>query len=199
MHTETQQQLLHSDHPSYSPLAPLSMKSAQKYMTRREALNKYVRAKAHREGTLFNTALDSVIGNENGTGAFVPAISGRMRQDSPRREIRERLRVERFAKAPAHDRAARSLIVDREDTTSEVHDPLPMTTISVSILDIARPAKQKGSAKGFEVVRKLRSVVALSEERGPNLPADDDWEHIYDEEELDTRPSYSSVLRRNER
>ena len=56
-----------------------------------------------------------------------------------------------------------------------------------------------GSAKDFEVVRKLRNVVALSDERVPNLPGDDGWEHIYDEEQFDTRPSYSSVLRGNER
>jgi len=176
------------------------MKSANKPITRREALNKYVRAKAHREGTLFHTALYSVTDNENGTGAFVPVIAGRMRMDSRRWEIRERLRVERIVKAPAHDRAARSLVVDREeDTTSEVHDTPHKTDISVPIMDIARPAKRKGSAKDFELVRKLRNVVALPEERGPNLPGDDDWERIYDEEELDTRPSYSSVLRRNER
>lgn len=77
-------------------------------------------------------------------GAFVPVIGGRMRKDNRRWEIRERLRVERVVKAPAHDRAARSLIVDRDDTTSEVHVPSYTTDISVSILDIARLAKQKG-------------------------------------------------------
>ena len=72
-----------------------------------------------------------------------------MRKDSRSWEIRERLRVERMVKAPAHDRAARSLVVDKEDTTSEVHDSPYVTDISISIMDVARPTKQKGVFRFF--------------------------------------------------
>lgn len=72
--------------------------------------------------------------------------------------------------------------------------------MTVSILKIARQAKGKGVAREFEVVRNVRNVIALPEENEKIfLGNDDDWERVYDEEELDARRSYSSVLRGNER
>jgi hypothetical protein len=103
------------------------------------------------------------------------------------------------------------------------------TDMKVSLLDIARPAKAKGelgqfcifsseflicfcfcsqgAAKGFEVVRKTRGVIPLDDDGDFEVWEDDvfdqelwgDWEQIYDEQRVDTRKSYSSVLRGNER
>ena len=99
------------------------------------------------------------------------------------------------------------------------------TDMTVSLIDIARPAKGKGEiatrvfflqdcrlyllqgvAKDFEIVSKTRKVISL-DDGDFEIWEDDvfdqelwgDWEQIYDEHRVDTRPSYSSVLRGNER
>jgi hypothetical protein len=92
------------------------------------------------------------------------------------------------------------MVEGSEETHSEVSFAPRRTDMTVSILKIARKAKGKGIAREFEVVRNVRNVIALPEQNERTFPGDDDdWEKVYDEEELDTRRSYSSVLRGNER
>ena len=91
--------------------------------------------------------------------------------------------------------------------------------MKVSLLDIARPAKQKGDvitftitiiqmthvkqsysgvAKDFEVVQKVRNVIVLEDNGLEYQWEDDEWEQIYDERHAEEQRSYSSVLRGNE-
>lgn len=64
----------------------------------------------------------------------------------------------------------------------------------IDLLDIARPAKPKGIAKEFEIVQGSPRIVALPD--GPLGPEakEEDWEEI-DTEDVDTRKSYSAVVR----
>ena len=57
---------------------------------------------------------------------------------------------------------------------------------------------QSGAAKDFEVVQKVRNVIALEDNCVEYLWEDDEWEQIYDERHADEQRSYSSVLRGNE-
>jgi len=72
------------------------------------------------------------------------------------------------------------------------------TRMKISLLDIARPAKQKGIAKDFEVVQKVRNVVVLEDDLenplGYRWEDDewDEWEQIYYTTE---KKSYSSALK----
>lgn len=111
--------------------------------------------------------------------------------------------------------------VDFDDSRDTRH----FTDMTVSLFDIARPAKGKGEmatrvlflqrsnfyslqgvAKDFEIVNKTRNVIPL-DDGDFEIWEDDvfdqelwgDWEQIYDEQRVDTRRSYSSVLRENER
>jgi len=84
-------------------------------------------------------------------------------------------------------------VYDYKVDFSQTHDgPSRETDMTVSILDIARPAKRKGPAKDFEVVQKVRGVIVLEDE--PELD-DDMWEAIYDEETQDSRTLYATILR----
>jgi len=88
--------------------------------------------------------------------------------------------------------------IDFTDTSNARHH----SDMKVSLLDIARPAKQRGAAKDFEVVRKVRNVISL-EDKFEGLEyywdsEDDDWEQICDQRHATTeKKSYSSVLKGN--
>ncbi|KAF8965759.1 hypothetical protein BDZ97DRAFT_754486 [Flammula alnicola] len=182
------------------------MKSAAKGMPRREAFKKYIRAKAHREGTLFKDALSTIAHSENGMGTYLPRVIPRDRVEKS------------YTQAPHKRRNSAGFVnlgqisdegLVPDDKEIDVHFATGTsaeeqfhrhTDMSVSILSIARPAKRKGVAKDFEIVRKVRNVVALPDEfEKSSLEADEDWEQIDDEQPIDTRQSYSSVLRGNKR
>jgi len=104
----------------------------------------------------------------------------------------------------------------------DTHDTRHHTDMTISLLDIARPAKPKGDipppytrsliqngstiilksgdAKHFEVVQKVRNVIALEDDlEGLEYQSEDDeWEQIYDEQRAEEPRTYSSVLRGNE-
>ncbi|CAA7263426.1 unnamed protein product [Cyclocybe aegerita] len=72
----------------------------------------------------------------------------------------------------------------------------------VDLLGIARPAKKKGVAKDFEVLKRLPDVIALDEdywESSESGFSEEEWEAIYDDERRDNQRTYSAVLRGNER
>ena len=56
-----------------------------------------------------------------------------------------------------------------------------------------------GAAKDFEIVQKVRDVVALEDDFESLLLEyqweDDEWEQIYDEQQATEKRSYSSVLK----
>jgi len=58
-----------------------------------------------------------------------------------------------------------------------------------------------GVAKDFEVVQKVRNVIALEDDIEGlvgYLWEDDEWEQIYDEHHAEEPRSYSSILKGNE-
>ncbi|KZP03320.1 hypothetical protein FIBSPDRAFT_489786 [Athelia psychrophila] len=77
------------------------------------------------------------------------------------------------------------------------HGTRPMTVL---LSDIARPAKQRGVAKDFEIVDSLQRVIVEDDfeedfDYSPS-PADEDWE-LYDEEweaRISSSKSYSAVV-----
>jgi len=79
-------------------------------------------------------------------------------------------------------------------STGDEYEPQRM---SVSLLDIARPAKAKGVAKDFEIIETPIRVVALEEEEAEWPDVDEDeWESIYavETQHMQQR-TYSEVLR----
>ncbi|KAF8965758.1 hypothetical protein BDZ97DRAFT_1757040 [Flammula alnicola] len=188
------------------------MTRSAKGISRREAFTKSVRAKAHSEGILFKNALHTVK-----TSVDARAID--LHQEVRRNPGRSHdgpmggWNSSEFVSPAQVDDGA--LSVNDEDVydfkvdfdSSPEAEFRHHTDMSVSILDIARPAKGKGVAKDFQVVRNMRNVVVLPEEEFEIWEDDvferslwdDDWEQIYDEQRVDTRPSYSSVLRGNDR
>jgi len=173
-------------------------KSAHKVTPRRAAFNKFVRQKAHREGILFNAALEKT---------FLPAgikanySSEHHDRQHPGRKSNSSALIsnvedrELFIRdEDVYDYRIDFNLIDSYDTSHTTHH----TDTRVSLLDIARPAKQKGAAKDFEVVQKLRNVIVLEDNGLEYQWEDEEWEHIYDEEFVEEQRSYSSVLRGNE-
>ncbi|KAF9458892.1 hypothetical protein BDZ94DRAFT_64045 [Collybia nuda] len=86
-------------------------------------------------------------------------------------------------------------MVNYDDGYVPTHSTRPLT---VSILDIARPAKRKGIAKDFEIVDGVRRIIALDDD-GPYEETEwldnDEWEAIdVGGQPSADRKSYSSVL-----
>lgn len=82
-------------------------------------------------------------------------------------------------------------------------------TATISLLDIAKPAKVKGVAKEFEVIDRLPRVIALQDDEDAYSTLDWDteseaWENMYDSEsemsEADfSKVSYATVLQGRDR
>jgi len=175
-------------------------KSAHKFTPRRAAFNKFVRQRAHQEGILFNAALEKT---------FLPAgikadysSERHYRQHSGRKGMQKNssvvdegdLFIRNEDHDDVHDFKTDFNLIDSYDTSDTTHH----TVMKVSLLDIARPAKQRGAAKDFEVVQKLRNVIVLEDNGLEYQWEDDEWEHIYDERLAEEQRSYSSVLRGND-
>ncbi|KIM36250.1 hypothetical protein M413DRAFT_449304 [Hebeloma cylindrosporum] len=171
-------------------------------ISRKERYVKAVRAKAHQEGTVFKTALASMRHDESVHN--LPRIYGSDIILS--REARRRA----SSIKPSEDEGVFELrdedVYDFKVDFDDSRDIRHYTNMTVSLFDIARPAKGKGAAKDFEMVNKTRNVIPL--DAGDfEIWEDDvfdrelwgDWEEIYDEQRVDKRRSYSSVLRGNER
>ncbi|KAF8797552.1 hypothetical protein BYT27DRAFT_7179180 [Phlegmacium glaucopus] len=163
----------------------------------RTAFNKHVRQKAHQEGTLFHRAFAETPGNES-----FYTYKG---------EHRSRSRLEgmqwnskSFLSGTEVDDG--ELFIREEDVYNFKIDFIDTsntrrhhTDMTISLLDIARPAKRKGVAKDFEVVQKVRNVIALEDDdEGLEYQwEDDEWEQIPEEQHTEPR-SYASVLKGNE-
>jgi len=175
-------------------------KSAHKVTPRRAAFNKFVRQKAHREGILFNAALEKTflpagIKADYSSEHHYPQSSGRKWANSA--FISNVDDGELFIRdEDVYDYKIDFNLIDSYDTLTS--NTTHHTDMKVSLLDIARPAKRKGAAKDFEVVQKLRNVIVLEDNGLEYQWEDDEWEHIYDEEFVEEQRSYSSVLRGNE-
>jgi len=174
-------------------------------ISRKERYVKAVRAKAHQEGTLFKTALENMKQDDDKLKSL-PNLPHICRGDVV--ILREGRRRTNFK--PSEDERTFELrdedVYDFKVDFDDSRDTRHYTDMTVSLFDIARPAKGKGVAKGFEIVNKTRNVIPL-DDGDFEIWEDDvfdrelwgDWEQIYDEQRIDTRRSYSSVLRENER
>ncbi|KAF8153387.1 hypothetical protein B0H34DRAFT_103786 [Crassisporium funariophilum] len=173
-------------------------RSTQRGMSRREIFTKSIRQKAHREGILFRDALNKA-------------------------NVEEKLKTQRVSEelvrhhpghgdSKAYIGAARvddgELYLHNEDVYDfevdfvDTYEPIHHTERTISLLDIARPAKRKGVAKDFEILQNVRHVIVLEDGDFQDVFEhweDDGWEQVYDEEHVDQFKSYSSVLRGNER
>jgi len=173
-------------------------------ISRSERYVKTVRAKAHREGTVFKTALENMKQDDDKSIHNLPHIY------RPDVCVLRRGRARTNFIKPAEDEGAIELrdedVYDFKVDFADSRDTRHYTDMKVSLLDIARPTKAKGVAKDFEVIRKTRDVIPL-DDVDFEIWEDDvfdqelwgDWEQIYDEQRGDTRQSYSSVLRGHDR
>jgi len=177
-------------------------KSAHKVTPRRAAFNKFVRQKAHQEGILFNAALGKTL-LPAGIKAYYSS-EHHDRQHPGRRDMKWNSKAfisgsnvddgELFLRdEDVYDFKIDFNLIDSYDTSHTTHH----TDMKVSLLDIARPAKQKGVAKDFEIVQRVRNVIVLEDDGLEYQWEDDEWEQIYDERLVEEQ-SYSSVLRGNE-
>ncbi|KAH9926422.1 uncharacterized protein B0H18DRAFT_1118922 [Fomitopsis serialis] len=65
----------------------------------------------------------------------------------------------------------------------------------ISLEAFIKPAKlHKRKAEDFEVVPKVRSVIALDDHAPPLPEVDEPWEHVTLEDEHDLAPSYAQVV-----
>ncbi|KAF9044936.1 hypothetical protein BJ165DRAFT_1404211 [Panaeolus papilionaceus] len=184
----------------------------------RTVFNKTVRAEAHAKGITFAAARTtlpagihvSLVGNHQlGTGPNgIPCNcdSDYRSTARPRGRGSYNYNSKLYISGPQIDDGA--LEVEDEDVYDFSVDfsdtpalPQP-TSHSVSLFDLARPAKKRGPAKEFEVVPRLRNVLALEDDDdiesfylASTSGGDDEWERISDEQSLDNRKSYSAVLR----
>jgi len=88
---------------------------------------------------------------------------------------------------------------DHVKTGEAVEKRSPSGGQVIDLLDIARPAKQRGVAKEFEVIQGSPRTIALPDE--PPVPAvkEEDWEEIDDSEQIVyPRQSYSAVVRQDD-
>ncbi|KAH9830466.1 uncharacterized protein C8Q71DRAFT_367083 [Rhodofomes roseus] len=78
---------------------------------------------------------------------------------------------------------------------SGVADPDGGASQQISLEDLIRPAKShRRKAEDFEVVPKVRSVIAL-DDHAPAIPElDEPWEHVILEDEHDLAPSYAQIV-----
>ncbi|KAE9396712.1 hypothetical protein BT96DRAFT_996486 [Gymnopus androsaceus JB14] len=102
---------------------------------------------------------------------------------------------------------------DSSDSEEEVYDDAmsgdsrqrEQAAHVVSLLDIAKPAKPKGIAKDFEVVKGVRRVIFLEDEKDWETFSQEqvdeeweEWEEIYESTALkkkpESKPSYSDIL-----
>ncbi|KAJ3933464.1 MAG: hypothetical protein NXY57DRAFT_998688 [Lentinula lateritia] len=65
---------------------------------------------------------------------------------------------------------------------------------TISLLDIARPAKSKGIAKEYEVVKGVRQVIFLDDEEVCQEEQWEEWEEIYEPGDTE-KPTYADVLK----
>jgi len=180
-----------------------------KNIPRRLAFHKFVRQKAHQEGTLFVTAASNTVwpaglkatyssdhyysrhgrkdGKQLSSGDFIHG------SDADTGELS-------FQDEDVHD-----FKIDFTDNDDDTQNTRRHTDMTISLLDIARPAKQKGVAKDFEVVQTVRNVIVLEDEFESlvGFQWEDDneweqWEEVYDGRHAEQARSYSSVLRGNE-
>ncbi|KAJ3516551.1 hypothetical protein NLJ89_g1067 [Agrocybe chaxingu] len=176
---------------------------------RREQNTKMVRAKAHTECLTFARAYGELCGDPGTSlGSWQkPRISQRT---SGRNEIR--WRSEGAFRIDDEDPQVRLADEDVYDTKIDFADVKKdewdiwerrkrnvAEKIDVELMHLARPAKRRGPAKDFEVVQRVRDVIALSEDEvecsdwGDLDLEDEEWQDILDEREV-TR-SYSAAVR----
>ncbi|CAA7263430.1 unnamed protein product [Cyclocybe aegerita] len=73
--------------------------------------------------------------------------------------------------------------------------------VEIELMHLAHPAKRRGPAQDFEVVQRVKDVIALSEDEveysdwGKLDLVDEEWEAIFDESKVKT--SYSAAVRGN--
>ncbi|KDR66498.1 hypothetical protein GALMADRAFT_259319 [Galerina marginata CBS 339.88] len=181
------------------------MTKSRGFSGRRQEFIKSVRAKAHTEGTPFRTALESV----KGTNAAKEVLMGDRTEEPPlsRRNMRgwysDALVID-DGDSQLYDEDVYNFKVDFSDGDHIEHQ----TNMTISLLEVARPSKRKGATKGFEMIKKSQNAMLLGDEEFEIWEEDefekfeiwdDDWEQIYNEQRVDTRKSYSSVLRGNDR
>ncbi|KAF8800151.1 hypothetical protein BYT27DRAFT_7263296 [Phlegmacium glaucopus] len=169
----------------------------------RKAFHKLVRQMAHKEGIPFETALDKIIAPPAvKVLLYSPTTERRNPRRNPGRMDGTQWNGSAFISGSKVDDG--ELFVREEDVYDLKIDFIDTqdtrrhhTDMTISLLDIARPAKPKGVAKDFEVVQKVRNVIALDDDSfafgGLEYQwEDDDWDQIYDDWHAEEQRSYSS-------
>lgn len=195
-------------------------RSQQKQVSRREAFTKLARQHASHNQVNFSTAVNKITSDSKEnvkTVVRTPVLFSSIRISSPHSQafVNQGTAVVSTRRNPnrMHGNAPRGAAKRRDDddnydsAESDVDDTdladdqerRPEAQLSISLLDIARPAKQKGPAKDFEIIPNLRSVISLEDDDDAFSfiqSEADEWERIYGSEySFDQLRSYSSVLR----
>ncbi|TFK31910.1 hypothetical protein BDQ12DRAFT_68645 [Crucibulum laeve] len=156
-----------------------------------------MRAKAQSEGTSFKSTVEA--SKKSQAEKFLKTVPTRR---NPGRMDGVQWNGDSFVCASKVDDGVHTVTVEpdnEDDYTALYKTPQAFT---VSLMDIAKPAKTKGIAKEFELVEGIKHVIALDDsEYGDDFSQwdDEEWEHVYDEYRKDTRQSYSAILRGHER
>ncbi|KAF5316563.1 hypothetical protein D9619_006283 [Psilocybe cf. subviscida] len=193
----------------------MPVQDAQKRFTSREQFTKAVRAKAHKDNVRFQEALGEFdVPHRNRPQVWTCSCCvGYTSRQVPNYSLRPQHLFE-DTEEPTFDDIY-NVQVDFYDSPADLFKRT--TDMSVSLLDIARPAKKTRKAKGKAVAKDEFQVVSSKALHAPAIPEEefeiweddvydrsmweqeeDEWEQIFDEHNADTRPSYAAILQRND-
>lgn len=156
-------------------------------ISKRKAFNKAIRARAAEEKTSFASVLQRTQDAQH-KRSFRAMLNQPTHTVRPQRQNMMKVSDqahESFNHEPTND------YLDARDTV----EPEPRRTVVVDLMAMAKPAKVKGVAKDFEIVKRVKDVIALEDGISDFDLDEDDWEELGYDEDFKDRRTYSAALR----
>jgi len=186
-------QLQPSHSRAYTPIYPnsKSLMTRPEKISKRKAFNKAIRARAAEEQTSFVSVLLRTL-DVQGTRPYRSKLNLPTHPDRPTRRNmmgRDQLKDTETKDTdtdPTHDRG--HAVRDQDGVEQE------KKTVVIDLMAIAKPAKVKGVAKEYEVVKRVKDVIVLEDHDEDIGFGGDDWEALnYDDGSTEKR-TYSAAL-----
>ncbi|KXN88960.1 hypothetical protein AN958_06522 [Leucoagaricus sp. SymC.cos] len=154
-------------------------------MSKRKAFNKAIRARAAQEQTSFAFVLQRTQDAQH-------RREYRAMLNQPTHILRSERRNMMRMEHRVHD-AQGEPNSEFAYTSTEAIKPVNRT-VMIDLMAIARPAKVKGIAKEFEVVKRVKNVIALEDNISELDLYEDDWEEIDYDNGFKEKRTYSAAL-----
>ncbi|KAF9444540.1 hypothetical protein P691DRAFT_807194 [Macrolepiota fuliginosa MF-IS2] len=155
-------------------------------ISKRKAFNKAIRARAAEEQTSFVSVLLRTL-DVQGTRPYRSKLNLPTHPDRPtRRNMMGRDQLKDTDTYPNHDR--------ERPTHNQDGFEQEKKTIVIDLMAIAKPAKVKGIAKEFEVVKRIKDVIVLEDHVEDNDFDGDGWEAVNYDVGCTEKRTYSAAL-----